>query len=346
MSNQSYALRVIPGYTASMPGVQIGTQIPADAPDEALAFARQLGVEWVMTSVPSGGDHSASGYRRVVERFADAGLKVYRLANDSCHNMDAVTLGLEGRDAKIDEYLGYLRNLSEAGIRYATYAHMANGIWHSDREPIRGGADARAFRLSEPNYGRWREARYQGTLTHERVYSEAELWEHYEYFIRRVVPVAEELGVYIGIHPDDPPVAELGGIPRCIFGSYDGYVRALEIADSTNIGVCLCVGCWLEGGEQMGVDVVEAIRSFAAAGKLFKVHLRNVTAPLPQGFAETFLDDGYGDMPNILQALVDSGFDGAVISDHRPNMVGGRYAAEAYAVGYIRAALQSAQHRR
>jgi mannonate dehydratase len=52
----------------------------------------------------------------------------------------------------------------------------------------------------------------------------------------------------IGIHPDDPPVPELGGVPRCIFGNFDGYIRALEIANSPNIGVCLCAGTWMEGG--------------------------------------------------------------------------------------------------
>ena len=66
----------------------------------------------------------------------------------------------------------------------------------------------------------------------------------------------------IGIHPDDPPVDELGGIPRCIFSNFDGYKRALEIADSPNVGMCLCVGCWLEGGSKMGKDVFETIQLF------------------------------------------------------------------------------------
>ena len=83
------------------------------------------------------------------------------------------------------------------------------------------------------------------------------------YFIRQVVPVAEELGMRIGIHPDDPPVPELGGVPRCIFGNFDGYARALEIANSPNIGICLCAGTWREGGQQMVEGVFEAARAFA-----------------------------------------------------------------------------------
>ena len=58
------------------------------------------------------------------------------------------------------------------------------------------------------------------------------------------MPVAERAGVYIGIHPDDPPVYPLGGVPRALFGSFAGFCKAMEIADSPNIGVCLCLGCW------------------------------------------------------------------------------------------------------
>ena len=101
--------------------------------------------------------------------------------------------------------------------------------------------------------------------------------------------MAEEANVRIGIHPDDPPVPELGGVPRCIFSNFDGYKRAMEIADSPNVGICLCVGCWLEGGKLMGKDVIETIKYFGERKKIFKVHLRNVSQPLPH-FVETFLE--------------------------------------------------------
>ena len=115
--------------------------------------------------------------------------------------------------------------------------------------------------------GYWGGKEFDPPLTHGRVYTEKEIWDNYEYFIKKVVPVAEEQGIYIGIHPDDPPVPMLGGIPRCIFGSFEGYKRALEIANSPNVGVCLCCGTWLEGGELMGIDVVGAIRYFAKQGE-------------------------------------------------------------------------------
>lgn len=184
---------------------------------------------------------------------------------------------------------------------------------------------------------------WEAPLSHGRTYSEDELWDNYAYFVRQVAPVAEDAGVYIGIHPDDPPVYPLGGIPRCIFGSFEGYKRALEIADSPNIGMCLCVGCWLEGGVAMGKDVVETIRYFGSQRKLFKVHLRNVTAPMPEGFVETYLDDGYQDMWAIVHALQQVQYDGVIISDHLQQMVGGRWAAEGWAIGYMRALIQAVE---
>ena len=241
------------------------------------------------------------------------------------------------------EYLDYIRLLGKAGVRYSTYAHMGNGIWSSEREETRGGATARALRLDKAT-GRWSGKTWQQPLSHGRRYTEDELWENFTFFIRKVVPVAEEAGVYIGIHPDDPTGFDIGGIPRCIFGNFAGYVRALEIANSPNIGVCLCVGSWIEGGERTGKNVLEAIRHFAGQKKLFKVHFRNVSEPLPKGFVETFPDDGYVDMSRVMRALHESGYSGAVISDHLPNMVGGRRSAEAFALGYMRGLVQAVSH--
>jgi mannonate dehydratase len=280
-------------------------------------------------------------YEALKQHFGKHGLKIYRLANNSCHNMEEVTLNLPGRDAKIEEYLAYIRLMGKAGIRYSTYAHMGNGIWSSPgRETTRGGATARVVKL-DTAIGRWGGKSWQQPLSHGRPYTEDELWENYTYFIRKVVPVAEEAGVYIGIHPDDPTGFTLAGVPRCIFGNFAGYVRALEIANSPNIGVCLCVGSWIEGGDATGKNVLDAIRHFAGQKKLFKIHFRNVSAPLPEGFVETFPDDGYVNMYQVMKALHESGYAGAVISDHLPNMAGGRLAAEGFALGYMRGLIQA-----
>ena len=335
---RGHALSTVPGYVSSTPGIQIGATISHDTPEEELKLLRQFGVEWVMVNVNEAGYHRVDGYRSIADRLSKYDLKIYRIANHSLHNMDEVTLGLPGRDAKIDEFHRFLSDIAEVGVKYHTYAHMANGIWSADRVPGRGGSMARSW---TPNtaIGRWRDTSYRGELTHGREFSEDELWEHYEYFIRRVVPVAEELGVRIGIHPDDPPVEALGGIPRCIFGTFDGYKKALEIADSPNIGMCLCCGCWLEGGDGMGAGLLEAIEFFS--GKLFKVHFRNVSNPMPDPWHETFIDNGYMDMTQVMKKLDDVGFDGCVIADHIPETSGGNYAGLAHSIGYMRGLIQA-----
>jgi mannonate dehydratase len=270
-----------------------------------------------------------------------AGLRVWNIGNSSVHNMEEVTLNLPGRDEKIEEYKQYLRNLARAGITYTTYAHMGNGIWSTEREPGRGGASARAFDLAKAEKGSWGGKDFRGPLTHGREYSKEEIWANYTYFIQAVVPVAEEVGVRIGIHPDDPPVPVLGGVPRCVFGNFDGYVRALSIANSANVGVCLCCGTWMEGGKLMGKTVLGAIDYFGRRGKLWKIHYRNITAPLPH-FVETFVDDGFMDMYEIMRALKKVDFRGAVIPDHVPEVVGGPRVGAAYSLAYMKAHLDRA----
>jgi mannonate dehydratase len=176
-------------------------------------------------------------------------------------------------------------------------------------------------------------------LSHGRKYTDDEIWENFKYFIQAVAPVAEEAGVRIGIHPDDPPVPELAGVPRCIFSNFEGYRRALEIANSPNVGICLCVGCWLEGGDLMGKDVLDTIRYFGEQKKLFKVHFRNVNAPLPH-FVETFIDDGYMDMYQVMKALREVDFDGVIIADHIPMMTNDPRVGTAFTIGYIKALVE------
>ena len=334
-------MRAVPGYYSSTAGIQIAIQTGADASDEDLQFFQQLGVEWAMVGIRNPEQHTLEFYKSLVKRFGDHGLKIYRITNLGVHNVPEITLNLPGRDAKVEEFKQFIRNIGAAGIKYNTYAHMANGIWSSGRAKGRGGMDARRLDIKDA-VGRWGDETFTGELTHGRLYSEDELWDNYAYMIRQVAPVAEEAGVFIGIHPDDPPVYALGGIPRCMFGNFAGYKKAMEIADSPNIGVCLCVGCWLEGGEiGMGVGVVDAIKHFAAKNQLFKVHFRNVSNPMPEPWVETLIDNGYQDMHTVMRALREVKFDGCIIPDHIPAMLGGPRVGTAYSIAYMRALVQA-----
>jgi mannonate dehydratase len=345
------------------PGIKIGTS-GGQPTEENMLYLKQLGITWVsLGATPE--TATAEGFTKMRQQWEAGGFKVYNIGSGvgpsgSLHNMPEVTLNLPGRDQKIEEYLNYLRYLGQAGIPYTTYAHMGNGIWSSGQATSPRGYTARDCDLKSPNLqGAWAGKTYKEPLSHGRVFSKEEIWENYTYFIKKVVPVAEQVGVRIGIHPDDPPQPMLAGVPRCIFSSFDGYKKALEIANSPNVGMCLCVGCWLEGGPLMGKDVVETIKYFGGIKKLFKVHFRNVSAPLPH-FRESLIDDGYYDMSKVMQALVDVNFDGIAIPDHIPalgSMPGagagrgtpGQFRPNpglAYLIGSMQSLLKAAQSRR
>jgi len=204
------------------PGIKLCAQSSAKPTDDELLFLKQIGAEYV--SVGSTPDlRTAEGFLQIKKRYADAGITVWNIGNTSVHNMPEVTLNLPGRDRKIEDYKQYLRNLGKAGIYYTTYAHMGNGIWSSGRAIVRG-ASAREFDLSSPNKsGVWDGKTWTEPLSHGREFTKEEIWENFTYFIKRVAPAAEENRVRIGIHPDDPPVPVLAGVPRCIFGSFAGY---------------------------------------------------------------------------------------------------------------------------
>ena len=321
-------------------GINIAMQMSAEPSEEDLAFTHQLGVEYVVLWT-DGAHASYEYYSSRRELFERAGLKIYGFGNWEVHNRDAIVLNLPGRDEKIAQYKDHLRALGRAGIPYTTYAHMANGIWSTAREETRGGASARAFDLAKAESGHWRDLRYSMPLSHGREYTEEELWENFTYFIQEVAPVAEDAGVRIGIHPDDPPGVDLAGVPRCIFGNFAGYQRALDIADSPNVGVCFCTGCWLEGGDLMGKGTIDSIRTFGEQGKLFKIHFRNVDKPLPH-FVETFVDDGYMDMYKVMRELRAVNFNGVIIADHIPLMANDPRVGTAYSIAYMKAMVKRA----
>jgi mannonate dehydratase len=326
---------------AENPKISLGVPKPVlslsgQSPEERVRFLKQMGIEWVNTGMPEGS--TPDDYRRTREEVEKHGLKILGIQRGGVHNIESVTLGLPGRDRKIDEYCEHLRCAGMAGLHYTTYAHMALGTWRAEPGEYREGVATRLYDESKP-MGQVHGVKPQRADL-DRVYTEDEIWENYEYFISRVAPVAEEYKVRIGIHPDDPPGRPLGNVPRCIFSSFNGYKRALEMAGTEYVGMCLCTGCWLSGGESMGKSVIETIKYFGERNRIFFVHFRNVSATVPK-FAETFLDDGYMDMYQVMKALMETGFDGGLIGDHWPEMVGHDNVGTAYTFAYIKALINS-----
>ncbi len=318
------------------PGIKIGTSA-RNPSGENMFYLRQLGVTWISSGDITPETATIEGFTHMREQWEAGGFKVYnesgRIAPNgkAVINVPEIVLNLPGRDERIEEFLSYIRFLGKAGIPYMTYGFEGNGNWRSGTATSRRGYLASDCDMASPSFhGGWNGTIYKEPLSHGRVFSREEIWENYTYFIKKVVPVAEEAGVKIGIHPDDPPQPILAGVPR-LFTSFEGYKRAIEIANSLNVGVCLCVGSWLEGGSKMGSDPVQVIKYFGAQRKLFKIHFRNVTSPVPH-FTETLMDDGYFDMYRVMEALAEINFDGLVIPDHVPEFVGSA-AARAQAAG-------------
>ena len=180
-------------------------------------------------------------------------------------------------------------------------------------------------------------------LTHGREYGEDEIWANFAYFMERLIPVAEEAGVRLALHPNDPPVPKLGGVP-CLIQSWDSYKRAFDVAGSRALGMEFCCGCWLEGGTAGFGDILDGIRWCAEQDRILLVHFRNISSPLP-AFTETFLDNGYMDMYQIMRVLVETGYGNTVTLDHTPIMEPalGRGTGTAYAIGYMRALRERAE---
>ncbi len=315
----------------AQPGaIKLSMFISPDPQDDELLFARQLGVDCVYTWLE---DHQTSfeyldGLRRKVEA---AGLVLYNAGNMSVAKSDQIHLALPGRDERIAEFQNFIRNLGRAGIHTTTFTWEPDRVWSSPPGVSRSSR-ARHVDLAELALR---------PLTHAREYTRAELWENFEYFIRRIIPVAEEAGVRLALHPNDPPIdGTLGGIP-CLIHSYADYRRAFDLAASPNLGMEFCVGCWLEGGPAFG-NLFQAIQEFTREGRIFIVHFRNISSPLPV-FTETYLDNGYMDMYQVMKCFWDAGYAGTMILDHSPQMAPAYPGAStAYAIGYMRALMQRA----
>ena len=302
--------------------------------DETLAFIKQLGVDDFQMNTPRlpGAHQWEYEDLAVLKQRADqAGLRLVSLENVPVSFYDQVMLGQAGRDAQIEHMRATVRNMGRAGIPALGYHWMPNKGWRS-REPaiLRGGARATRFAAGEHD---------PGQRTHDRVYTEAEMWANYDYYLERILPVAEEAGVRLALHPDDPPVESLGGVAR-LFRSFAGFRRAMDTFDSPNHGLDFCMGCWSEMG---GHDsVMEGIRYFGPQGKIFYIHFRDVRGE-PGCFHECFIDEGQVDTLEVVRTLKEVGFDGIMLTDHVPEVAGDTtwgHRARAHAIGYIQALIQ------
>ncbi|MDO6432211.1 mannonate dehydratase [Flavitalea sp. BT771] len=271
----------------------------------------------------------------------EAGLVLEAIENfDPAHWHD-ILLGGAGRAKQMEGLKETIRNVGAAGIPIMGYNFSLAGVCSRIT-----GNFARGNALSVgmdgvddrpvPNGMVWNMIYDTGAPPgHLPEIPHEELWRRLEYFLHELVPVAEEAGVRLAAHPDDPPMPVVRRTPRLVYQP-GLYRKLLDIYPSRSNALEFCLGSIAEMTEG---DVYEATRTYA--GEIAYVHFRNVKGKVPH-YREVFVDEGDIDMIRVLKILRDSGFKGVLIPDHTPQMSCDDpwYAGMAYALGYMNACLK------
>ena len=219
-----------------------------------------------------------------------------------------------------------LANLARAGIPVLGYCWDGHVYRSSTTYPVRGGALSMSIDLKD--FG-------NAPLVADREYGEAEMWENYHYFLEQVLPVAESEGIKLAVHPADPPVPTLGGVPR-LMRSPANYDKAFALVPSDNHGCQFCLGNFAA----MGEDILDTIEHYGRQKKLFYAHFQTISNSLPEPLHEVCVDEpGYDDPYAVLAKLDEVGFNGIIIPGHVPAVEGdGPYMerSRAFTVGYLK----------
>ncbi|REF35104.1 mannonate dehydratase [Thermasporomyces composti] len=310
---------------------------PGPEADALRRLVVQAGVQWAVGGLPvtSGVDRRGSDapwdylpLLSMKQRYENAGLRLAVI--EARPPLQKTKRGLPGRDEEIDAVCTLIENMGRLGIPVWCYEWMADFNWlRTDTAvPSRGGSLVSGYdhALME-----------QAPPSEAGPISEEELWANLEYFLRRVVPVAEKANVKLAMHPDDPPISPVRGVGR-IMRSVENFQRLLDLVPSPVNGITFCQGNF----RLMTDDLPAVIRHFGRQGKIFFVHFRDVRGTAEK-FVETWHDDGPTDMWECLRTYHEVGFDGPIRPDHVPTVEGDSNDQPGYsmygrlfALGYIR----------
>lgn len=266
--------------------------------------------------------------RRWVE---EEGLRLAAVEGFPGCSTEPVIHGDEDMEAELERIKSAVRAVGRAGIPVLGYDWSPQGVGRTSvGTKWRGGAKVTEYDSAD-----------LGTDTASLdTPSEEELWANYERFLEAVLPVAEEVGVRLALHPDDPPVNEFDDTPF-LHTSIEAFERTMDLVPSSNHGINLGVGTWSASDE----NVFEVIDTFGPRDEIFYVHFRDVAGTVPS-FHETFVDQGNYDAFDLLAALAEVDYEGIVIPDHVPRVAGDTdwgHRSRSFTVGYLRAALAAVQ---
>lgn len=239
------------------------------------------------------------------------------------------------RDRTLEAFCQMIRNCGKAGIPMVKYNLTFIGVVRTERTVGRGGASLSTFDYSK--------SVQEPPLTEAGRITDEIHWDRIGYFLKKIVPVAEEAKVRIACHPQDPampPETGWRGV-NTVLGTPAGLRRFVEMQASPYHGLNFCQGTVSEMLEKPGEQIYDVIREFGRRGKIFQVHFRNIRGGF-LNFAETFPDDGDVDMPRALRTYQEVGYRGMIMPDHVPQILGDPLGQKAFAFcfGYIQALLQ------
>jgi mannonate dehydratase len=250
--------------------------------------------------------------------------------------MDLIVMGKEGRDAQIEDYKRLIVHMGKLGIKTLCYNFMpqitkdAMVVRTSFKFPERGGALTSAFRFEGSDNDR---------MTAAGVTTDGQMWDNLDYFLKRIIPVAEAAEVNLAMHPDDPPLSPMWNLAR-IMRSVENYDRLFAMYPSPVNGLTFCQGCFAE----MGADLDSTIRHFAK--RIHFVHFRDVVGSL-HDFHETFPDNGPNNMVALFKTYKEIDYNGFIRVDHVPQLACETTAGEGYgfpghifAIGYLKGLLE------
>jgi len=333
------------------------------ATDEVLQMSVQLGVKNLIfyggpgtgllpaSDEPHGKDRNYfEDYVAFRERIESYGLTIAGCENGfiSDPKFYDIAFGGPDRDCLIDLLAAEIADMGCAGIPILGYNWLPASVWRSKPAKIRGGTEVTAWDDDSESQRSIIDIQGSTLAILEKYDTSLEnMWECLEHWIKSITPVAESVGIRLGIHPDDPPVPELGGVPR-LLGSFDAYKRLTEIVDSPYNAIEFCQGTFSEMEDAKDGGIYEMIKYFAERDKVLYVHFRNVSGTVPR-FNEEFINTGYVDMKRAMETYHAAGFTGVFMDDHCPEIVGdtafpgnwGGYRSRIFAQGYIQAMLES-----
>jgi len=285
------------------------------------------GIVSALYDVPVGDIWPIEKLTELKKKIENAGLKFSVIESIPVH--EDIKLGRPTRDKLIENFSQSIRNMGALGIRILCYNFMAVFDWTRsdlakknpdgstslsyDHEELKN-IDLKKDNLELPGWA----TSYTKDELHELLdaYSEIDgeqLWANLEYFLKRVIPVAEQSGVVMAIHPDDPPWS-IFGIPRIIT---DGTAleRLVNIVDSESNGLTFCTGSL---GPNKDMDLIKNIYKFGKMKRIHFTHVRNIKHFGENSFQETAHTTESGDINvfEVLKAYNDVGFTGAIRPDH------------------------------